>query len=84
MNQERTALTAATSSEPPEEEDWDAEPLLPPPAPEWGHFVMQLNQDPGNGSTIDSGLDTVAMEEENAEVNTAGDEEVKEMLERWL
>ena len=77
MNQEKTTSTAATSSELPEEEGWDAEPSLPPPVPEWRHFVMQLNQDPGDGSTTDSGLGTVAMEEEGAEVNTAGDEEVK-------
>ena len=61
--------------EPPEEEDWDAEP----PSPEWGHFVTQLNQDPGDGSTTDSGLGTVAMEEEGAEADTAGDEEVEGM-----
>ena len=51
--------------------------MLPPPAPEWGHFVTQLNQDPGDGSTTDLGLGTVAMEEEDAEADTAGDKEVK-------
>ena len=45
--------------------------------PEWRHFVTQLNQDPGDGSTVDSGLGTIAMEEEDAEADTAGDEEVK-------
>ena len=45
--------------------------------PKWGHFVTQLNQDPGDGSTVDSGLGTVTMEEEDAEADTTGDEEVK-------
>ena len=45
--------------------------------PEWRHFVTQLNQDPGDGSTADSGLGTVTMEEEDAEADTARDEEVK-------
>ena len=44
--------------------------------PEWGHFVTQLNQDPGYSSTADSGLGTIAMEED-AKADTAGDEEVK-------
>ena len=77
MNQEKTASTATPSSELPEEEDWDAEPSLPALAPEWKHFVTQLNQDPGDGSTTDSGLGTVAMEEEGTQVHTAEDEEVK-------
>ena len=38
---------------------------------------MQLNQDPGDGSTMDSGLGTVAMEEEDAEADMAEDEEVE-------
>ena len=38
---------------------------------------MQLNQDPGDDSTADSGLGTVAMEEEDAEANMARDEEVE-------
>ena len=42
--------------------------------PEWGHFVTQLNLDPGDSSTADSGLGTIAMEEEDAEADTAGDE----------
>ena len=45
--------------------------------PEWRHLVNHLNQDPGDGPTTDSGLGTVTMEEENAEVNTVGDKEVK-------
>ena len=45
--------------------------------PEWGHFVTQLNQDPGDSSTADSGLGTVTMEEEDAEADTARDQEVK-------
>ena len=45
--------------------------------PEWGHFVTQLNQDSGDSSTADSGLGTVTMEEEDAEANTARDEEVE-------
>ena len=77
MNQEKTTSTVASSSELPEEEDWDAEPLLPAPAPEWKHFVTQLNQVPGDGSTTDWGLGTVAMEEEGTQVNTTGDKEVK-------
>ena len=36
-----------------------------------------MNQDPGDGSTADSGLGTVAMEEEDVEADTARDEEVK-------
>ena len=36
-----------------------------------------MNQDPGDGSTVDSGLGTVTMEEEDAKANTAGDEKVK-------
>ena len=55
----------------------DKDLSLPQPAPEWGHFVTQLNQDPGDGSTADSGLGTVTMEEEEAEADTARDEEVK-------
>ena len=62
---------AATSSEPQEEEDWDEDLSLPPPVPEWRHFITQLNQDPGDGSTADSGLGTIAMEEEDAEADTA-------------
>ena len=38
---------------------------------------MQLNQDPGDGSTVDSGLCAVTMEEEGTEADTAGDEEVE-------
>ena len=45
--------------------------------PGWGHFVTQLNQDPGDGSTADLGLVTITMEEEDAKADTAGDEEVK-------
>ena len=45
--------------------------------PEWRHFVTQLNQDPGHSSTVDSGLSTVTMEEEDAEADTARDEEVE-------
>ena len=36
-----------------------------------------MNQDPGDGSTVDSGLGTVTMEEEGAKANTAGDVKVK-------
>ena len=50
---------------------------LPPPVPEWRHFITQLNQDPGDGSTVDSGLGTLTLEEEDAKADTAGDEEVK-------
>ena len=60
-----------------EEEDWDRDLSLPQPAPEWRHFVTQLNQDPGDSSTVDTGLGTIAMEEEDAKADTAGDEEVK-------
>ena len=42
----------------------------------WRHFVTQLSQDPGDGSTADSGLGTITMEED-AEADTAGDEEVE-------
>ena len=42
-----------------------------------GHFVTQLNQDPVDGSTADSGHGTIAMEEEDAEADTAKDEEVE-------
>ena len=42
-----------------------------------GHFVTQLNQDPRDGSTVDSGLGIISMEEEDAEADTARDEEVK-------
>ena len=35
------------------------------------HFVTQLNQDPGDGSTADSGLGTIAMEEEDVKADTA-------------
>ena len=45
--------------------------------PKWGHFVTQLNQDSGDGSSADSGFGTNAVEEEDAEADTAGDEEVK-------
>ena len=45
--------------------------------PEWRHFVTQLNQDPGDGSTVDSGLGTIAMEEEDAKADTARDKEAK-------
>ena len=45
--------------------------------PEWSHFIAQLYQDPGDGSTMGSGLGTITMEEEDAEADTAGDEEVK-------
>ena len=45
--------------------------------PEWGHFVTQLNQNPEDGSIVDSGLGTITMEEENAEADTARDEEVE-------
>ena len=38
---------------------------------------MQLNQDPGDGSTADLGLGTIAMEEEDVEADMAGDEEVE-------
>ena len=60
-----------------EEEDWDKDLSLPQPAPKWGHFVTQLNQDPGDGSTVDSGLGTITMEEEDAKADTARDEEVE-------
>ena len=60
-----------------EEEDWDKDLSLPRPAPKWGHFVTQLNQDPGDSSTADSGLGTITMEEEDAEADIAKDEEVK-------
>ena len=40
------------------------------------NFITQLNQDPGDGSTTDSGLGTVTMEE-CAEADTASDKEVK-------
>ena len=60
-----------------EEEDWDKELSLPWPAPKWRHFVTQLNQDPGDSSTVDSGLGTIKMEEEDAKADTARDEEVK-------
>ena len=36
-----------------------------------------MNQDPGDGSTADSGLGTIAMEEEDAEADSTGDEEVE-------
>ena len=45
--------------------------------PECRHFVTQLNQDPGDGSTADSGLGTIAMEEEGVEADMARDEEVE-------
>ena len=45
--------------------------------PEGRHFVTQLNQDPGDGSTADSGLGTVTMEEEDVEADTTRDEEVE-------
>ena len=45
--------------------------------PEWRHFVTQLNQDPGDGSTADSGLGTITMEEEDVKADMARDEEVK-------
>ena len=75
----KATSAAATSSklQEAEEEDWDRDLSLPQPAPEWRHFVTQLNQDPGNSSTADSGLGTIAMEEEDVEVDTARDEEVK-------
>ena len=60
-----------------EEEDWDRDLSLPQPAPEWRHFFTQLNQDPGESPTADSGLGTVTMEEEDVEADTAGDEEVE-------
>ena len=60
-----------------EEEDWDRDLSLPRPAPEWRHFVTQLNQDPGDSSTADSGLGTITKEEEDVEADTARDEEVK-------
>ena len=45
--------------------------------PEWRHFVTQLNQDPGDSSTVDSGLGTITMEEEDAKADTARDEKVE-------
>ena len=60
-----------------EEKDWDSNLSLPQLAPEWRHFVTQLNQDPGDGSTADSGLGTITMEEEDTKAHTARDEEVK-------
>ena len=36
-----------------------------------------LIQDPGDGSTADSGLGTITMEKEDAEADTAGNKEVK-------
>ena len=44
---------------------------------EWKHFVTQLNQDPEDSSTVDSGLGTITMEEEDAKADTARDEQVK-------
>ena len=60
-----------------EEEDWERDLSLPQPAPEWRHFVTQLNQDPRDGSTVDSGLGTITIEEEDVKADTARDEEVK-------
>ena len=71
------AATTSSESQEKEEEDWDRDLSLPQPAPEWRHFVAQLNQDPGDGSTADSGLGTITMEEEDAKADTAGDEEVE-------
>ena len=45
--------------------------------PEWRHFVTQLNQDPGDGSTVDSGLGTITMEGEDVKADTARDEELE-------
>ena len=36
-----------------------------------------MNQDPGDGSTVNSGLGTITNEEEDAEADTARDEEAK-------
>ena len=69
--------TTSLESQEAEEEDWDRDLSLPQPAPEWRHFVTQLNQDPGDGSTVDSGLGTVTMEEEDVEADMARDEEVE-------
>ena len=75
----KVASAAATSSklQGAEEEDWDRDLSLPRPVPEWRHFVTQLNQDPGDGSTVDSALGTITQEEEDVEADTAGDEEVE-------
>ena len=75
----KATSAAATSPElqEAEEEDWDSDLSLPRLAPEWRHFVTQLNQDPGDGSAVDSGLGTITMEEEDAKANMARDEEVK-------
>ena len=60
-----------------EEEDWDRDLSLPRLVPEWRHFVTQLNQDPGDSSTVELGLGTITIEEEDVEADKAGDEEVK-------
>ena len=84
-------MTTTSTSEPQKDEDWDKDLTLPPPTAEWKHFVIQLNQDRGEGSITDLGLGTVVMEKGDAEVdtgdaevntgdaevNTAGDEEVE-------
>ena len=73
----KATSAATTSLKSQEEEDWDKDLSLPQPAPQWGHFVTQLNQDPGDSSTVGSGLGTIAMEQEDAKADTAGDEEVE-------
>ena len=75
----KATSAAATSSElqEPEEKDWDSDLSLSRLAPEWRHFVTQLNQDPGHGSTADSELGTVTMEEEDVKADMARDEEVE-------
>ena len=60
-----------------EEEDWDSDLSLPQLVPEWRHFVTQLNQGPGDSFTVNSGLGTITMEEEDAKTDTAREEEVK-------
>ena len=77
QGQGKATSAATTFLESQEEEDWDKDLSLPQPAPECGHFVTQLNQDPGDSSTADSGLGTIAIEEEDAKADTARDEEVK-------
>ena len=69
------ASTITSTSKPQEDEDWDKDLTLPPPTVEWGHFVTQLNQDPGEDSVADLGPGTAAMEEGDAD--TVGDKEVE-------
>ena len=60
----------ATSSKPQEEEDWDEDLSLTPPAPKWRHFIVQLNHDPGDGSTAHSGLGNITMKEKELEMKS--------------